>query len=87
MPYAVTILPVALRQLQALTPLVRLRVRNRIDALAHDPRPHGVIALKGDPGTVRLRVGDYRVLYRVEDRRLIVLVVTVAHDREAYRKR
>jgi mRNA interferase RelE/StbE len=35
---------------------------------------------------LKLRVGDYRVLYRVEDRRVIVLVVTVAHRREAYRQ-
>jgi mRNA interferase RelE/StbE len=87
MPYQVAILPVALRQLRALDPSVRARIRARIDALAHDPRPHGVKALQGDPGTLRLRVGDYRVLYRVEDKQLVVLVVTVAHRREAYRRR
>jgi mRNA interferase RelE/StbE len=87
MPYAVSILPVALRQLRALDASARARIRARIDALGQDPRPHGVKALQGDPGTLRLRVGDYRVLYRVEDERLVVLVVTVAHRREAYRRR
>jgi mRNA interferase RelE/StbE len=85
MPYRVEILPVALRQLRALDPPARARVRARIDDLAHTPRPHGVRALRGDPGTLRLRVGDYRVFYRVEDERLIVLVITVGHRREVYR--
>jgi mRNA interferase RelE/StbE len=87
MPYAVSILPVALRQLRALDAAIRARIRARIDALAHDPRPHGVKALQGDPGTLRLRIGDYRVLYRVEDAQLIVLVIAVAHRREVYRRR
>jgi mRNA interferase RelE/StbE len=83
----VAILPVALRQLRALDPSARARIRARIDALAHDPRPRGVKALQGDPATLRVRVGAYRVLYRVEDELLIVLVVTLAHRREAYRRR
>jgi mRNA interferase RelE/StbE len=87
MPYQVAILPVALRQLRALDASIRARIRARIDALAYEPRPHGVKALQGDPGTLCLRVGDYRVLYRVEDEHLVVLVVTVAHRREAYRRR
>lgn len=87
MPYTVAILPVALRQLQALDAPVRTRIRARIDSLAYDPRPHGVKALQGDPGTLRLRVGDYRVLYRIENARLIVLVIAVAHRREVYRHR
>jgi mRNA interferase RelE/StbE len=87
MPYRVAILPVALRQLQALDAPARARVRSRIDDLAHNPRPQGTKALQGDPGTLRLRVGDYRVLYRVEDDLLVVLVVTVGHRREVYRRR
>jgi mRNA interferase RelE/StbE len=87
MPFTVSILPVALRQLRALDATVRARIRARIDGLAHDPRPHGVKSLQGDPGTLRLRVGDYRVLYRVENERLIVLVIAVAHRREVYRRR
>ena len=87
MRYQVAILPVALRQLNALDRDIRVRIRNRIDALADDPRPRGAKALQGDPGTLRLRVGDYRVLYRVEDRQLVVLVVTVGYRREVYRRR
>jgi mRNA interferase RelE/StbE len=87
MPYQVAILPVALRQLNALDRTVRVRIRNRIDALAENPRPHGAKALQGDVDTLRLCVGDYRILYRVEDRQLVVLVITVGHRREVYRRR
>ena len=87
MPYQVAILPVALRQLNALDRTVRVRIRNRIDALAENPRPHGAKALRGDVDTLRLRVGDHRILYRVEDRQLVVLVITVGHRREVYRRR
>lgn len=42
-------------------------------------------ALKGVPGALRVRAGDYRVVYRVEDRELLVLVVAIGHRREVYR--
>jgi mRNA interferase RelE/StbE len=61
------------------------RILVAVDALAEDPRPHGVKALQGYPGALRLRVGDYRVVYEVDDGALRVLVVTVAHRREVYR--
>ena len=50
-----------------------------------EPRPHGAKALRGEPGLLRVRVGDYRVIYTVEDNILLVLVVRIAHRREAYR--
>jgi mRNA interferase RelE/StbE len=62
------------------------RIREKIDALANDPRPPGVTALHGQP-YLRLRVGDYRVLYEVQDKVLLVLVIRVAHRREVYRSK
>ncbi|MBF0283385.1 MAG: type II toxin-antitoxin system RelE/ParE family toxin [Magnetococcales bacterium] len=53
--------------------------------LESDPRPSGSLKLAGRPDAWRMRVGDYRVLYSIEDERLIVLVVKVAHRREVYR--
>jgi mRNA interferase RelE/StbE len=84
--YTVTILPSALRALQSLPRNVRERIREKIDLLAENPRPPGIKALQGSQkGFLRLRVGDYRVLYRVEDDRLLVVVVTIGHRREVYR--
>jgi len=46
----------------------------RTDSLAHSPRPRGVKALSGEEGLLRLRVGDYRIIYQVEDHALTVLI-------------
>jgi mRNA interferase RelE/StbE len=87
-PYRVELLPSAHRELQGVPRDARLRVVNAIDDLATEPRPVGATLLSG-AGPVRiwrLRVGQYRVLYQVEDDRLVVLVVRVADRREVYSK-
>jgi mRNA interferase RelE/StbE len=73
------------RALLALSPEVSARIEVKIDALAHDPRPRGVKKLAGGEALYRLRVGDYRVIYQVRDRVLVVLVVDVGHRRDVYR--
>lgn len=57
---------------------VRKRVRQAIEALADDPRPSGCVQIKGNPGMWRIRVGDYRIRYGVDDGVLVVLVLKVA---------
>lgn len=84
MAYRVVVLPAARRRLMRLDPAAR-RVGALIDSLTHDPRPAGMKALRGMPGLLRVRSGDYRVVYRVEDRELLVLVVALGHRREVYR--
>ncbi|MCC7350176.1 MAG: type II toxin-antitoxin system RelE/ParE family toxin [Phycisphaerales bacterium] len=54
-------------------------------ALADDPRTAGSVKLSGASGLWRIRVGDYRVIYEIRDRQLIVLVVIIAQRREVYR--
>jgi mRNA interferase RelE/StbE len=56
-----------------------------IERLVDDPRPHGSKKLVGADRTYRIRVGDYRIVYEIEDKVLVVLVIRVAHRREAYR--
>jgi mRNA interferase RelE/StbE len=56
-----------------------------INALADNPRPPGVQKLSAEDNVYRLRAGDYRVLYQIVDRQLLVLVVRVRHRREVYR--
>ena len=84
--YTVEILPCALRDLQSLPRDVRERIRERIDLLVENPRPHGVKSLQGgQKGYLRIRVGDYRVIYRIENDHLVVMVVAIGHRREIYR--
>lgn len=62
------------------------RILDRIRALADDPRPPGCERLSGQ-ARYRIRQGSYRILYEIEDARLVVLVVKVAHRRDVYRER
>ena len=61
------------------------RVDLKIRALADDPRPAGAKKLEGVGDLYRVRAGDYRVLYQIEDARLVVLVVDVGNRRDVYR--
>ena len=76
----------ALRELRKLDKQVARRVITAATRLGTDPRPVGARALAGQPpGVMRLRVGDYRVVYQIEDAKIVVTVVRVAHRREVYR--
>ena len=86
MAYRVFITPAADRAIAALPQNVRRRIAGRITALADDPRPPGAVKLSGQDA-YRIRVGDYRVIYSIEDDRLIVIVIDVGHRREVYRRR
>lgn len=84
MAYAVELLPSAARELTKLAPSAQRRVARRIDQLAADPRAQSV-KLRGVEEVWRARVGDYRILFLVDDQRMVVLIVRIAHRREAYR--
>jgi mRNA interferase RelE/StbE len=62
------------------------RLRTAIDDLGPNARPSGCVKLAGEPDLYRLRVGDYRIIYQVNDRALIVLVLSIAHRSEIYRR-
>lgn len=85
--YTIEYLPAAAREVRKLDTTIRRRVLAAIEKLAHDPRPHGSEQLVGGEGERRIRVGDYRIVYEVEDDRLIVLVLATGHRRDVYRKR
>ncbi|MFZ1308326.1 MAG: type II toxin-antitoxin system RelE/ParE family toxin [Candidatus Microthrix subdominans] len=61
------------------------RVQAAIELLAGEPRPPGCVAMSGEASVYRVRVGSYRIVYEVVDRRLVVLVVRVGHRRDVYR--
>ena len=85
MAYAIDFVPSAKRELQKLPREVQLKLNQRIDSLSLDPRPRGSKKLKGGDELWRIRMGDYRVVYEVRDKVLLVLVVRVARRREVYR--
>jgi mRNA interferase RelE/StbE len=75
----------ALRDLQALPREMFRRVDARILALADNPRPRGVERIRGTRGALRLRVGDYRILYSVDDAQQVVTIGRIGHRRDVYR--
>jgi len=81
--YRIELRPAAVRALRKLDPQVRHRVQGAIALLAEDPRPPAARALRGRPG-LRVRVGDYRIIYTVTDDVLLVVVVTLGHRRDVY---
>lgn len=84
--YDVRLHPAAAREYRRLQGPLRDRVRNAIDALAAHPRPDGVVKLAGRDD-YRIRVGECRIVYAVEDSERLVLVARIAHRREVYRQR
>ena len=64
----------------------RKRIADRIAALADDPRPAGVEKLSGTNEKYRIRQGDYRIVYEIQDDVLIVYVVRIADRKDVYRK-
>jgi len=83
-PYRIEVRPAAARQLRKLDPQTARRVQGVIALLADDPRPPASRPLTGRP-VWRVRVGDYRVIYTIEDDRLVVVVITIGHRRDVYR--
>ena len=83
--YEVRLLVTARRQLLGIPIRIRSRIAVAIRALADDPRPPGCKKLAGSSDYFRIRVRDYRVLYEVRDRDILVLVIKIGHRREVYR--
>lgn len=84
--YALEFTPKALRALRKLDRVVVTRIKQATEALRDEPRPAGAKMLTGMHGVLRIRVaGDYRVLYTVNDDKLVVLVVDAGHRRQIYR--
>ncbi len=83
--YTIDVRPRARRSLRQLDPQVRKTVAQVIDGLAIDPRPPGFRSLTGHRPYLRVRSGDYRVIYAVDDHARVVIIAAVGHRREIYR--
>jgi len=84
MSYRVEILRSAQKRLAKIDPINRKQIIDAVRLLAEEPRPLGSKKLSGRQAW-RIRISNYRVIYEVKDRELIVLVVTVGHRKEIYR--
>ncbi|WP_105034613.1 type II toxin-antitoxin system RelE family toxin [Cryobacterium aureum] len=83
--YRIELRPAAVWALKQLDPPIRHRIQGAIAFLGQDPRPPGARRLQGREG-LRVRVGDYRIIYTVTDQILTVVVVTLGHRRDVYER-
>lgn len=85
MTYRVVWAESAAKEITKIHPAERRRIEDIVAALADNPRPVGAIQLKGgESGQMRVRVGNYRVVYTIDDGQLTIWIVKVAHRREVY---
>ncbi len=85
MPYVICYSPTAERQIRALDPIVQRRILGKLGGLAEDPRPPGCVKLAGYEKLWWIRIGDWRVVYSIDDERKHIEITIVAHRRESYR--
>lgn len=81
--YQIEVTRAAERDLKSLPKSVFKRVDAKIQSLSQDPHPHG--SKKLEDNLYRVRVGDYRILYQVISKRIVVVILRVRHRREVYR--
>jgi mRNA interferase RelE/StbE len=82
----IEISPAAARQLKKIDRRVLLQIAEKIDSLAEDARPRGCEKLGGYEDMYRVRVGDYRIIYAVEDKLVLVAVLKVGNRAEVYER-
>ncbi|MBU6516099.1 MAG: type II toxin-antitoxin system RelE/ParE family toxin [Acidobacteriota bacterium] len=81
--YRIEFRPAALRELRKIDRSTQPRIQGAIALLSQDPRPPASRKLRGRDG-YRLRVGDHRIIYTIDDGVLLIVIVTVGHRREVY---
>lgn len=86
MPYKIELKPAAVKQLSNLEKKFQVQVRKKIDSLAEEPRPGGVEKLAEAERLYRIRSGNFRIIYQINDDKLLVLVVGIGDRKEVYKK-
>ena len=84
--YEVEILPRVYKALRRLPKGELRRILKRIQNLGEQPRPSGCKKLRGQEDVYRVRVGEYRVLYRIRDAERRVVVLNIGHRKDVYRR-
>lgn len=86
MAYKIKFTPVADRQFAKLTKDRQQDIAGALVSLAENPRHHGVIKLSGEHSLYRVRVGDLRIIFQIEDDVLYVVIVKIGHRNDVYKK-
>ena len=84
--YSVQVKPSARAELEALPDNVLARLLQKMEALHDSPRPAGCKKLKGYKDQWRIRVGDWRVVYIIDDAAKLISITRIAHRREVYER-
>lgn len=82
--YGLAFRPAALRALRKLDRHVAERIKAATEALRENPRPPGSKMLAGSHGLWRIRVGDYRIVYTIDDERHVIRIAAAGHRRDVY---
>jgi mRNA interferase RelE/StbE len=82
--YTIFIIPKAGKDLDSLEKREFSRIQTIIQKISYDPRPHGSLKLTGDEG-YRIRVGTFRIIYRIDDKAKKVFIYRVQHRKDVYR--
>ncbi len=85
MAYRVELKPAATESLAKPPKTTQKRIAKKIDQLADNPRPSGSVKLAGQDDLYRIRVGDYRIVYQIQDDVLLVLVIRIGNRGDVYR--
>jgi mRNA interferase RelE/StbE len=83
-PYSLSLRSRAKREIRNLDRQTLARISRAIDSLPENPRPSGCLKVKTSEGLWRIRVGDWRIGYEIDDAARTVIIVTVGHRREFY---
>ncbi len=82
--YSIEVKPLARKELEALPDPVLSRIVRKLESLADNPRPAGCKKLKGYREQWRVRIGDWRVVYLIDETKKLVSILRIAHRREVY---
>jgi mRNA interferase RelE/StbE len=85
MRYTIEFTASASREFRALDRTMQRRISAKIEDLRDAPFPPGVRQFKGEVDLWPIRLGDYRIIYRIEKRRMVIVIVRIGHRREVYR--
>jgi mRNA interferase RelE/StbE len=85
MSYQVEITPAAQRNIKKLPKNIQQQIIEKLENLSLEPRPMGVVKLAAEEDLYRLRMGNYRIIYRIQDPVLSIVITKIGHRKDVYR--
>ncbi len=85
MRYVLEFTSSASREFRKLDKQIQRRISEKVTGLCEGPFPPGSKKLNAQPDHFRIRVGDYRVIYRIDGKRIVIVIVRIGHRRDVYR--